>query len=201
MTTEVPQLLGDLAAARRHVADRQGLALDEAGRLLVNLLRSGMLGATVVNLHGARRAAEPADFTDDCLDFGDTSRPGLLIGGGGLEGAHLIVPVAPEWLEISLPDIDRATDALFRKPSTQEPIATPAQSRGGRPAVHDWRRAMRQVLLRVREYGWPETKSELIAELIVWFSLNFDEPPDESTVRRFVVAIWPQGRCELQPRE
>jgi hypothetical protein len=57
------------------------------------------------------------------------------------------------------------------------------------------------VLIRVREYGWPVTKAELIAELLDWFARNYDGVPDESTVRRFVLAIWPQGRCELRPRE
>jgi hypothetical protein len=160
-------------------------------------------GAAVT--HGReRRDVKGAEIAESWFVFGaedDSQADPVLVGDADEPGAwSLGIRIVPPQLEIDLLDLDRYAETVFGKP-LQDPGNAPAKDRGGRPAVHDWHRAMRQVLLRVREYGWPATKGELTSELLDWFALHFTEPPDPRTVERFVAAIWPHGPCELRPRD
>jgi len=172
------------------------------------LVKDGVrkFGATVT--HGReRRDVRGAEIADLWFDFGRTTEddrpaePAALVGDEDEPGVwSLAIRIVPPQLEIDLLDLDRYAETVLGKP-IQQPERAPTKDRGGRPAVHDWRRAMRQVLLRVHEYGVPATKDELTGELLDWFAGAFEEPPDQRTIEKFVSDIWPQGRCELQPRE
>lgn len=185
---------GSPAEAAALIGGRYRLAPEEAQELVTNGLRSGRVGAVYVSPSGERRPATLADCADR-LDFGEQRVRPALIADDGAGGAWRLVIVTGD-LEVDFVGLIAYAEAIIGRRTE----AAPAKDRGGRPATHDWRLATRQILLRVYEHGLPATKAELVGELLDWFDLGSQEPPDLRTVERFVSAIWPQGRCELRPR-
>jgi hypothetical protein len=66
---------------------------------------------------------------------------------------------------------------------------------GWRNAKHrqQWRNTLKTYGLarRIHEHGIPATQAELVREMLSWFEGRSDkEPPDESTVRRKITAVW-----------
>jgi len=69
----------------------------------------------------------------------------------------------------------------------------PAARRGGPgvPPRYDWDGFYGALARRIHDHGIPPTQAELVREMLDWFGQRDDgEAPDESTVRRKIVAIW-----------
>lgn len=202
-STPAARGVGSPAEAAERIMRAHSVPAEHARQLVIDGTRK--IGAVVVDPFERRREVKGAAIFDSWFDFGaedddQAADPPALVGDADdPDGWSLTMRIMPPQLEIDLLDLDAYAAAVLGKP---RPVAEsePAKDRGGRPPVHDWRRAMRQVLLRVREYGWPARKGELTSELFDWFARSFDEPPDQRTVERFVAEIWPHGPCELRPR-
>ncbi len=71
--------------------------------------------------------------------------------------------------------------------------AADGRRRGGPgvPPRHDWDGFYGALARRIHEHGIPATQAELVREMLSWFESRSDkEPPDESTVRRKITAVW-----------
>ena len=69
----------------------------------------------------------------------------------------------------------------------------PAARRGGPgvPPRYDWDGFYGALARRIHDHGIPPTQAELVREMLDWFGQrDGGEAPDESTVRRKIVAIW-----------
>lgn len=197
-SARIPAAFVDAPQAAECIARRHGLDIEQAREMVTDGVQLGRIPARLFDRGNPRPAALGELHAELIWSTGLTP---ILLGPIEADGAHQLNIIRPT-IEISLADaLAYAAAALGAAPQAQPPALAPARDRGGRPAEHDWRAATRQVLLRVREYGWPATKSELVAELLDWFARRTSEPPDESTVRRFVGAIWPDdgAECELEP--
>jgi hypothetical protein len=185
----------DPLQAAEQIASLHRLDVEQAHEIVTDGIQLGRVSARHVGIHGQQRPAAVEELDYDLI--WSTGRAPVLLGPTEADGGFSLQILVPT-IEISIAAaLSYAVEALgVPQPQSQ----AVARDRGGRPAEYDWRAATRQVLLRVREHGWPEKKAELIAELLDWFARENSEPPDESTVRRFVGAIWPTGRCELEPR-
>lgn len=68
----------------------------------------------------------------------------------------------------------------------------PARRRAGpgAPARYDWDAFYCAMIRRVHDEGVPETQTALVRDMQDWFDNQADTPPDESTIRRKVQAVW-----------
>lgn len=67
----------------------------------------------------------------------------------------------------------------------------------GAPPKHDWDAFAGAIAWRVHDHSMPVTQGEFVRDLMDWFAGRQDFlPPDERTVRRKVLAIWRELKCE-----
>ena len=80
-------------------------------------------------------------------------------------------------------------------PPALSPIETgdtqpsPSQ-KSGRKAVHDWDQAKQWCVRYVAEHGLPKTMSEMAVIMADYFARLSDQPPDNSTIRKFLRKLW-----------
>ncbi|MDG1128809.1 MAG: hypothetical protein P8N68_06880 [Paracoccaceae bacterium] len=62
----------------------------------------------------------------------------------------------------------------------------------GRSSRHDWEGMLQALMIRLFEYGLPETQADFVAEGQDWFVANAKDGsvPDESQIRRKLSLIW-----------
>jgi len=191
-TARAPAGFVEPPEAAEQIASLHRLDIEQAREIVTDGIQLGRIPARYT---GGKRAS--VEELDGKLIW-STGRMSLGFGPSEADGGHVLQVIVPI-IEISIAAALGYAAEVMGAASAPKPME-PARDRGGRPTEHDWRAATRQLLLRMRDQGWPATKAELVAELCDWFARRNSEPPDESTVRRFVSAIWPAGRCELEPK-
>ena len=62
----------------------------------------------------------------------------------------------------------------------------------GRSSRHDWEGMLQALMIRLFEYGLPETQADFVALGLDWFVANAKDGsvPDESQIRRKLSSIW-----------
>ena len=65
----------------------------------------------------------------------------------------------------------------------------------GRSSRHDWEGMLQALMIRLFEYGLPETQADFVAQGQDWFVVNAKDGsvPDESQIRRKLAAVDPTG--------
>ena len=123
---------------------------------------------------------------------------------GFATGAEEPRAVHPQFFDSATADLIRSTVTshgvtytAIRVFEAAEPPADPltsppgARSKGGRVEKHDWCLFDREVV----RVGWAEgftTRRDLTKRMRSWVSENWPEPPDESTIRKRVIALCPE---------
>ena len=68
--------------------------------------------------------------------------------------------------------------------------AQPPHKRGGRPTQHDWDSFWLQICRRIEKQDLPESKKELVDEMLDWFEEHGDVDIDASTVAKKVSRLF-----------
>lgn len=107
----------------------------------------------------------------------------------GIVMAELSSAGSPPLLQPVFPLFGRATVfEHFELELAQE--NTPALRRGGRPTQHDWDSFWVKICRRINQRGMPNTKKELVDEMLDWFEEHGDMSVDESTVTKKVSKLF-----------
>jgi hypothetical protein len=145
---------------------------------------------------GALREAIPAEQFDEEREidpFGTLKGPGGKVEWTDVE--FCTAEVLREWPEGCDPATGAAPAGEGPQQRAAEPPAPSERARGGRPPTYDWD-AMTREAVRVANLDGFETRAALAKHLRDWVATNWQEQPDERTLRREIAKRCPSDLPE-----
>lgn len=102
-----------------------------------------------------------------------------------------IITAPAHGVAIELHDLMVTTKSAQRFEDEYDPLHRVHVS-PGRSSRHDWEGMLQALMIRLFEYGLPETQADFVAQGQDWFVVNAKDGsvPDESQIRRKLSLIW-----------
>ena len=102
-----------------------------------------------------------------------------------------IITAPAHGVPIELHDLMVTTKSAQRFEDEYDPLHRVHVS-PGRSSRHDWEGMLQALMIRLFEYGLPETQADFVAQGQDWFVANAKDGsvPDESQIRRKLSSIW-----------